>query len=143
MSHSGAANLASRLDAAFGALGSSLGSAPTGGAPGWSLRQDVQPSKAGRGVDEYDYSSDEEEAGPMTRQAIKGVDQEDSDQEEERYKEQLRATAHFRRAFEQEEEEDEFDRFAMHAGLRDRGSLLLRDDKPAGATEVSLARMYD
>ncbi|GFR48881.1 hypothetical protein Agub_g10824, partial [Astrephomene gubernaculifera] len=49
------ASLTTRLDAVFGSLGLAAGSG------GWSLRQDVQPFRAGAGVEEYNYSSDEED----------------------------------------------------------------------------------
>ncbi|GLI68085.1 hypothetical protein VaNZ11_012416 [Volvox africanus] len=47
--------LSTRLDAVFGSLG------PPAAAGGWSLRQDIQPFKAGGGIEEYNYSSDEED----------------------------------------------------------------------------------
>ncbi|GIL52568.1 hypothetical protein Vafri_8397 [Volvox africanus] len=49
------ASLSTRLDAVFGSLG------PPAAAGGWSLRQDIQPFKAGGGIEEYNYSSDEED----------------------------------------------------------------------------------
>lgn len=48
------ASLSARLDAVFGGLG------PAPGAGGWSLRQEVQPFRAGGDIEEYNYSSEEE-----------------------------------------------------------------------------------
>lgn len=160
------APLQSRLDAVFGALGGlapAQASVPVQEAPAWSLRSEVQPFRSGQGIEDYKYSSDEEED---EREGLKPVMPSrlvDSDEEEDaggcagrkpgaptadpdaddggvaaeqraaREKERLRASLASRRAFEAEAEEDEYDRFAT-------GTYSLRsrgaEDKPPGFTEV-------
>jgi hypothetical protein len=134
----GGASLAARLDAVFGALGALGGStAPEAAAPSWTVREDVKPFSAGKGLEDYNYSSDEDapQEGPMTAKMIDS-DQEDED-DEDAHKCRMQATAHFRKAFEQEEEEDEWDRFATHTLAMQRSQGPVRDwDRPSGTTEV-------
>ncbi len=138
----GAQHLTSRLDAVFGALGQA--------GPGWQLRQDVQPFQSGRGVEDYNYSSDEEAPNEglkpvMPTRLVDSDDQEgllpleiegEDDETGEgaaREREALRSSLASRRAFEAEAEEDEYDRVAT-------GTMDMRrvgtDARPPGSTEV-------
>lgn len=152
------ANLSTRLDAVFG----SLGPAPTAG--GWALRQDVQPFRAGGAIEEYNYSSDEEDpneglrplmpsqlvdsdnddgadrvppqdhAHPHAHAEEAEIDQERNEARAARERERMLATLSSRRAFEAEAEEDEYDRVAT--GTMDLRNLVM-DARPPGCTEVS------
>ncbi|KAG2451306.1 hypothetical protein HYH02_003912 [Chlamydomonas schloesseri] len=171
------ASLQSRLDAVFGALGGPAPAPVTAQgldgaqeAPAWSLRSEVQPFRSGQGIEDYKYSSDEEdereglkpvmpsrlvdsddeeEAGGCTGRK-QGAPQADPDaddggeaaeQRAAREKERLRASLASRRAFEAEAEEDEYDRFAAGSySLRNRGA---DPDKPPGSTEVPLDSAWE
>lgn len=129
--HGGSDHLAARLDAVFGALGPQQSGQQTG----WTLSsKDMAPFNAGKGIEEYAYSSDEEapNSDPLMPQHMIDSDQEDDD-DAETHRQRMQATAHLRRAFDAEEEEDEYDRFAMASGLQEKATK-----KPPNCTEVRM-----
>jgi hypothetical protein len=180
----GADNFASRIDAVFGNLGT-LQPGAQGAQGTWSLRQNVEPFQAGKGVDEYAYSSDEEDApaGPMPSSMIDS-DQEEEDEELQKERCQvlfvsiglhgyalcsyrrvaslqtpqgshmhlpfysrynpiyygtcygMQGMARLRKAFEEEDEEDEYDRVATQTLAMARTNVIHDWDKPSGQTEV-------
>ncbi|PNH12237.1 hypothetical protein TSOC_000872 [Tetrabaena socialis] len=154
------ASLAARLDAVFGGLGLPPGPAAAASAPaaaaaptaapsvgGWSLRADVQPFNSGRGVDAYNYSSDEEDPGeglrPVMPSGLVDSDEDDGDADRD-----LGCAPAVRKRMsgelggpEDEEEEEEAEARAERERARLRATLASRRAFAAEAEEDEYDRL--
>lgn len=125
-------NLQSRLDAVFGSLGQSS----------WAVCSNVETFKPGKDVDEYSSDDEAERTAPQSVMPARMIDSEDGEEELQECRAQANCSASYRKAFEKEEEEDAFDRFAAgNAKLKRSGDGVLwqgdpDDDKPEGNMEV-------
>lgn len=176
MAQIGKPDLASRLDAVFGRLGTA-----SAGPPAWSLAANSRPFSSGKAdLDEYSSDDDAERSAPAPLlHGLMGDDDEvgeedadevdagsggeggapqredDEEAAERRAMERFASTcsAHYRKAFEAEDEEDVFDRMAVGTwhmprpkvgvdtsawppGLADAMAQDLEDDKPVGSMQV-------
>jgi hypothetical protein len=166
-------DLAARLEAVFGGLGSTITSQSHEGTQSWNLQINIPAFHTG--ASNLDVYSSDEEAEASAPRPFPLEYSEDGDEEvgrqglrsdddgvlprpsfgEERRQEELflsTCSAQFRKAFEAEEEEDDYDRVAVgstRTSLRDStcnediDELHVNDlGKPAGDTEVRRTTCY-